>query len=176
MDSDDQSLFEKAMQGVKPLKKSNKMFHRPTPNMHQTRPIELSSSALPNIEIPSLSDPWEIPDMTAESCLSFHTNRLPSKQFRRLKKGLFRPEARLDLHGFTPDKAKHALIHFMHQAKKKKLKTVLIIHGKGGRFHQPPLLKIHVNHWLQQIPEVLAFHSAVPSDGGYGAVYALLTT
>jgi DNA-nicking Smr family endonuclease len=51
---------------------------------------------------------------------------------------------------------------------------VLIIHGKGGYDGGPSLLKSQVNHWLKQMPEVLAYHSAVRQHGGLGAVYVLL--
>ncbi|EXJ09223.1 Smr domain protein [Nitrincola nitratireducens] len=36
------------------------------------------------------------------------------------------------------------------------------------------MIKSCVNDWLQQIPQVLAFTSAQPKDGGTGAVYVLL--
>ncbi|HET8706021.1 MAG TPA: Smr/MutS family protein, partial [Pseudomonadales bacterium] len=37
-----------------------------------------------------------------------------------------------------------------------------------------PILKSSVNHWLRQLPQVLAFCSAQPKDGGLGAVYVLV--
>ncbi|MGY8862749.1 MAG: Smr/MutS family protein, partial [Pseudomonadales bacterium] len=36
------------------------------------------------------------------------------------------------------------------------------------------IIKSHVNHWLQQLDAVLAFTSALPKDGGTGALYVLL--
>jgi hypothetical protein len=35
-------------------------------------------------------------------------------------------------------------------------------------------LKGYVQHWLQELEEVQAFHSAQPVHGGTGAVYVLL--
>ncbi len=50
-----------------------------------------------------------------------------------------------------------------------------IIHGKGYRSGaRGPLLKIAVNLWLRRHPDVMAFTSARPIDGGTGAVYVLL--
>lgn len=50
---------------------------------------------------------------------------------------------------------------------------VKIVHGKGAHTGQT-LLKTYVNGWLPQLPDVLAFVSALPRDGGAGAVYVLL--
>ena len=51
--------------------------------------------------------------------------------------------------------------------------VIKIVHGKGLQNGQP-LIKTCVNGWLRQIPQVLAFVSALPRDGGTGAAYVLL--
>ena len=173
MDSDKKSLFEEAMQNVKPLKKSNKIQASKT----RTQPTKrkqpkLSESAKPIYS--SLSNPWETSDIQPETCLSFGKDHVQRAQFKALKHGETRPEARLDLHGFYLEEAGDALVQFIHHAREQNLRCILVIHGKGGRFHEPPILKNHVNHWLKQLPEVLAFHSARACDGGHGAVYVLL--
>lgn len=53
-------------------------------------------------------------------------------------------------------------------------RCLLIIHGKGGIQGAPPVIKNLLNRWLPQINEVIAFHSALPKDGGSGAIYVLL--
>jgi len=70
--------------------------------------------------------------------------------------------------------AREALIHFISQSYMAGFRCVLIIHGKGGVQNEISILKSHVNHWLKQFTEILAFHSALPKDGGRGAVYVLL--
>ena len=122
----------------------------------------------------NINDPWDKSDITPESCLSFGGSRLQAKQFKALKQGKTRPESWLDLHQLYLNEAEPELLHFIHEAYEEGLRCVLVIHGKGGRFHEPPILKTHVNHWLKQLPEVLAFHSAAARDGGHGAVYVLL--
>lgn len=37
-----------------------------------------------------------------------------------------------------------------------------------------PCNKNLLNRWLPQMNEVIAFHSALPKDGGSGAIYVLL--
>ena len=79
--------------------------------------------------------------------------------------------ASLDLHGLSVAQAKKTLINFLNKHPKK---AVHIIHGKDNRYNTHPILKNHVNHWLKQLPGVIAFHSATTSDGGSGALYVLL--
>ena len=34
--------------------------------------------------------------------------------------------------------------------------------------------KSYVNHWLRELDEVIAYHTAQPMHGGFGATYVLL--
>jgi DNA-nicking Smr family endonuclease len=170
----DKKLFDEAMKGVKPLRTSNKI----TPKKKQTT-ARTHSHQKPNRPEPvhtALSDPWDISHIQAETCLNYGKTRVQPKQFKALKQGQIRPEARLDLHGFHVEEAGITLTQFIQHTHAQKMRCVLVIHGKGGRFHEPPILKAHVNHWLKQLPQVLAFHSAKPRDGGFGAVYILMPT
>jgi DNA-nicking Smr family endonuclease len=54
------------------------------------------------------------------------------------------------------------------------VRTVIISHGKGERSEPKALLKSHVNRWLRHLDEVMAFYTALPRHGGYGAVYVML--
>jgi len=53
-------------------------------------------------------------------------------------------------------------------------RCLLITHGKGAQSNPPARIKSYVNHWLQQVENVIAFHSAIPKHGGTGSVYVLL--
>jgi DNA-nicking Smr family endonuclease len=53
-------------------------------------------------------------------------------------------------------------------------RCLLITHGKGAQSNPPARIKSYVNHWLQQVENVIAFHSATPRHGGTGSVYVLL--
>ncbi|MCH9755839.1 MAG: Smr/MutS family protein [Gammaproteobacteria bacterium] len=174
MDSDKKSLFQEAMKDVKPLQKSNKTQHkkkRIKPTQRKT-PDDISHAPKPIST--SLSHPWDTSNIRPETTLSFGKTQIQAKQFKSLKQGTIRPEAKLDLHGLYLDEASDTLVQFIDDAREQNMRCILIIHGKGGRFHEPPILKAHVNHWLKQLPEVLAFHSALARDGGHGAVYVLL--
>ncbi|HKL65614.1 MAG TPA: Smr/MutS family protein, partial [Roseovarius sp.] len=53
------------------------------------------------------------------------------KSFQRLKRGKLTPEAKLDLHGMTLDRAHSALIGFMLRAHGADKRLVLVVTGKG---------------------------------------------
>ena len=100
---------------------------------------------------------------------------IPSKQFRALKNGLIPWEGKLDLHGVTTETAREALSQFIQNQTQQHKRCLLIVHGKGEhRQGTPPVIKNMINRWLPQFDEVLAFHSALPKDGGHGAVYVLI--
>jgi len=166
---DDSNLFRRMMQGVKPLKSSTTHSSRPAP-----KPIKIQPTP-PNIKPNShvLSNPLDN-TCEADTLLTFGRDRLAHRQFLRLKQGEIPLQARTDLHGFSIEAARDRLIYSLVENQQRGLRCVLIIHGKGGQHGPYSLLKSHVYHWLKQMPEVLAFHSAQPKHGGRGAVYVLL--
>ena len=83
-------------------------------------------------------------------------------------------DARLDLHHHTVEMARTAVYQFISDCLKYDIRTGIIVHGKGEREEPRALLKSYTNNWLREIPEVLAFHSALRQNGGVGAVYVLL--
>jgi DNA-nicking Smr family endonuclease len=168
---DDKSIFRQMMQGVKPLKQNKLKIERVhTPITPQKRSRPLPNSLKPP---PALSDPYE-QTITAETTLSYGQDKLPSKRYKQLKHGEIPKQSRLDLHGLQVSAARDSLVQFISQSHMAGFRCVLIIHGKGGLQNDVSILKSHVNHWLKQFEEVLAFHSALPKDGGRGAVYVLL--
>jgi DNA-nicking Smr family endonuclease len=53
--------------------------------------------------------------------------------------------------------------------------VVVIRHGIGIKNKtKPGILKNYVNKWLQELPAVLAFHSALKYQGGSGVTYVML--
>lgn len=94
---------------------------------------------------------------------------------RDLRRGRWRIEAYLDLHGYTRDQARDALSRFIRECTLLGHRCVRIVHGKGlGSPGREPVLKNLVQGWLTQKSEVLAFCQARPADGGAGAVVVIL--
>ncbi|MCY4044246.1 MAG: DNA endonuclease SmrA [Cellvibrionales bacterium] len=94
--------------------------------------------------------------------------------FRQFRLGKYSIDARLDLHQLSIEKASKAVFSFIKESREYELRTLLIVHGKGDRGDKKALLKNYTLQWLEELPEVLAYHSATPKDGGVGAVYVLL--
>ena len=113
--------------------------------------------------------------LSVADTLNFTGPGVQKRVLRKLKKGFFGIDAELDLHGLTAHQAKQLLNGFLQRCSVGQQRCVHIIHGKGYRSPcQKPVLKNKLNLWLRQHPDVLAFCSALPEDGGTGAVYVLL--
>jgi DNA-nicking Smr family endonuclease len=107
--------------------------------------------------------------------LAFTRHGVQPQQLKRLRQGKLYCEAECDLHGLSTQQAEEYLEHFIADALKHSLRCIRIVHGKGFRSERGhPVLKNMVNYFLQQLPDVLAFYSSQPKDGGLGAAYVLL--
>lgn len=118
------------------------------------------------------------PDVGLESGeeLSFRRPKVSATVLRELRQGRYAVQDELDLHGMTAKEAREALLGFMAEALKRRLRCVRIVHGKGLRSGPGgPVLKVKLNKWLPQWDAVLAFVSAPQRDGGTGALYVLLS-
>ncbi|WP_131782328.1 Smr/MutS family protein [Legionella gresilensis] len=175
---EDKALFREAVKTAKPLKKSNVIEpYSPTkinkPLNSQVKLQKATKSIKPE-KTPIYLSNYYIQEVQAQTLLSFCRDNLPAKRLRELKLGKIPRQAKLDLHGFKSELAQQILIDFIQQAITLEHRCLLIIHGKGSPHGELPVLKNLVNHWLKQIPAVIAFHSALPQDGGTGALYVLL--
>ncbi len=113
-------------------------------------------------------------DITGET-LSYVQPGLQGRILRRLKRGQMPIEDSLDLHGMTADEAGMRLAGFLSMAVDRGNRVLHIVHGKGrGSGRTGPRLKALLNRWLRLRPEVIAFCTAQPKDGGTGAVYVFL--
>jgi DNA-nicking Smr family endonuclease len=91
---------------------------------------------------------------------------------RKLRRGSFPIDARLDLHGLGAGNARRRVESFLSQQRANGERCVLVIHGKGEG-----ILRGEIAAWLSQgagSVHVEAFATALGEDGGEGAVYVLL--
>ncbi len=168
---DERALFRAAVGEVRPVR-SRRQATRPAPP--PPRPLQrLRDEARLREDL--LSDAWITAELQPGDVLSYASPGLQKGVLRKLRRGEYRREAELDLHGLDAAGARRALSDFLHEARAAGRRCVRIIHGKGLRSsNDGPVLKSRVNTWLRQRREVLAFCSARPDDGGTGAVYVLL--
>lgn len=93
---------------------------------------------------------------------------------RRLRRGLFAIQDEIDLHQMNQTLARKVVREFLAEAREQGRRCVKIIHGKGLRSRQGPVIKTLVDGMLRQQGDVIAFASARAQDGGSGAVLVLL--
>ncbi len=106
------------------------------------------------------------------------------RRFEKLRRGRLEPEARLDLHGMTLERAHAALTGFVLAAHASGLRLVLVITGKGREGeagaiapHRRGALRHSVPHWLAAPPLVARVLQVAPAHarhGGGGALYVYL--
>jgi DNA-nicking Smr family endonuclease len=169
----DKELFRSALTDVIPITPHGCIV--PVPN--RPPPIPLSRMRDEREVIyESMHDPIRWDEATENGNeLSFVRPGLSRLILRRLRRGEWVSQAELDLHGLTRLDAKIELASFLFECKRRGIRCIRIIHGKGlGSRNREPVLKLHVRHWLMQREEILAFVQARPVDGGGGAVMVLL--
>lgn len=178
MNDDENNLFEQEMAGVKPLRKPGRVaLKRDSLDQDSARARREAAAAEQGPDNPLRDegvdplDPWYV--------LDFKRPGVQNGVFRKLKQGRYEAEARLVLRRMTVARARQELLEFIQQASELGLRSVIVVHGKGentndeGR-RQASIIKGFVNHWLQELDAVQAFHSAQPRHGGTGAAYVLL--
>lgn len=113
-----------------------------------------------------------------EALLEGAIDGLDREVLRRLRRGDYAVEGRLDLHGLARQEARGAVERYLRESRLGGKRCVLLVHGRGR--HSPdqlPVLKEALLGWLaggRFGRLVLAFCSARPADGGAGALYVLL--
>ncbi len=116
---------------------------------------------------------------------NLETRKLDRKTDEKIKKGLFKIEASLDLHGMRQEEAYKSLCEFIQLSYQSKKRFVLVITGKGKNTDNNQhwmdstrgILKERVPDWLNRQPcnqYVLKIGTAKPKDGGSGALYVYL--
>lgn len=172
---DDKVLFMQAMSGVKKLEDKNQVSPVNKPKISKPDAATLSKRAAAQggeeTQVSGLSDMQALLNpVSGDAFLMYKHTSLQNKIFNQLKQGKLRWYDAVDIHGCTIEEAREAMLQLLSQAKQNGENVVKIVHGKG----EDAVLKTCVNGWLRQIPEVLAFCSASPKDGGNGAVLVLL--
>lgn len=168
---DDRRLFREAVRGVKPLERPAAPRERPkpAPAARFTRADRLAV-----LEESLYAGPID-PALAGGEELVFRREGVQLSVLRRLRRGEYRVQAELDLHGLTVPQARQVLREFLTEALERRCRCVRVIHGKGRRSGpRGPVLKGMVAATLRRLAPVVAFVSARAVDGGTGAIYVLL--
>jgi DNA-nicking Smr family endonuclease len=136
---------------------------RPAPYPRQTR-LDEKATLQQSLAPFSPDDAME----TGEELL-FVRPGVSRQTLRKMRKGHWVVEAQIDLHGLDRHQAHAETEEFLKKAKKRGLRCVRIVHGKGLG-----VLKSALRKWLPMKNEVLAFTQAPAAQGGGGALLVLL--
>lgn len=179
---EDRALWDRFKQSAVPLDPQNKVV---TPKPATPRP---KPSAAPQPIVFGTARPSEpltrfMPAPDPKKTLT--AARTDGKTQTRMRQGKLSPDARIDLHGMTAERAKSALTGFLLQSSASGCRMVLVITGKGrapkedrGPIPQPHgILRNAVPQWLAMSPlssVVLQIMPAHQKHGGGGAIYVYL--
>lgn len=171
LSEDDYQLFLDAMADTRPLPlKQNRHIQRP-----KKKPLPGKGKKIQQQDLLNHAD--DIAELKTNEQLVFLRPGLNKQVLRKLRRGNYRIDDELDLHGLTQQQAEKQIPGFIDHAVHDQLKCIRIIHGKGLRSNNSgPVLKTLCNHLLRRHPAVIAFVTAKPADGGSGALCVLLNT
>lgn len=166
---DDKKLFSDAVAKVKPLvidtihpvKTSSKL----NPSRNNKKNSTQQNKALAQFHF---SDEFE-PNLNQQGPMKYLRDGVDSFEVKNLRRGYYRPDLILDLHGLDQNQAKKELAALLYACQKEHAQCICIVHGIGSY-----VLKNKVPHWLVQHPDVMAFHQAPLEWGGDGALLALI--
>ncbi|HWV16811.1 MAG TPA: DNA endonuclease SmrA [Cellvibrio sp.] len=170
----DDNLFLQQMQDVKRIKVAEKVSLVAT-QLDKTNAEKRRQAATTELKKDKnfLSGEY-IEPVDPLAILEFKRDGVQTGVYRNLRLGKYPIDARLDLHHMTIEQARSAVFQFVGDCMNYDIRCALITHGKSEGRDRPALLKSCVAHWLPQLDNVMAFHSAQKRHGASGATYILL--
>jgi len=171
-DEHDLALFREATRGVKPLRHGERVTREAPASRARA---QFSRADRLQVLDESLQGAPDEPELAAGDASLFARPGVAASSLRKLRRGQYRVQAELDLHGLTAAEATVQLRDFLIASLQRNARCLRIVHGKGLRSgSKGPVLRQLVNSTLRRTAQVLAFTSARQADGGTGAVYVLL--
>jgi len=178
--------FQRLMSGVTPLGQERSRVPTTTASLEASPAKRAALHAKENVDrdtdeararLDALVDPrFEVQDDGRHA--EGRRADVPPDLVRKLRRGQFPIDGRLDLHGMRAEDARSAVEKFLREMRARRERCVLIVHGKG--LHSPGgegVLRGELSAWLSEgraSSSVDAFASAHAEDGGEGATYVLL--
>ena len=169
---DDIELFRAEMRDVRPAPPVNRVEPwRPRPSPVPTQRLRDERAVLDELAQLAL----EGEDTELEDDSLYLRPGLPREILRKLRRTHWVIQDHLDLHGLASEPAASETAAFLAQCRRRGLRCVRIIHGKGlGSRGREPVLKRRIRKLLMRRDEVLAFVEPRAIHGGGGAVVVLL--
>lgn len=166
---DEKQLFADAVNQVKPLiidtVRLIKNGNKSNTSLKNDQAYNKANKAIAQFHF---SDEFE-PDLNKQGPMKYVREGVDSFEVKNLRRGHYRPDLTLDLHGLDQHQAKKELAALLFACQKEHAQCICVVHGIGSH-----ILKNKVPHWLVQHPDVMAFHQAPLEWGGNGAILALI--
>jgi len=168
------------LHGEKPLKPED-FVDTPTPKPKRAKPsFDVTLPAKPTSHVTTGID--VAPSIAQQ--VEAHPLQMDKKTFAQMKRGKVRPEAKLDLHGMTLDRAHPALTRFILSSHAQGKRLVLVVTGKGKHRDEGGPIPVRLGVLRHQVPQwlsvpplssaVLQVTAAHNRHGGGGAYYVYL--
>ncbi|MBU2977886.1 DNA endonuclease SmrA [Alteromonas sp. C1M14] len=171
---DDLRSFMEEMDDVKRIASNDKVFvHNP-----QDSVAKKAKRAALSVDKDPLFNPLSmegVKPVKPDDFIAFQQPGIQDGVFKNLRLGKYDIEQRITLSGTPLKTCRDLLFQSLKLAHEKGGRALLIQHGKGEHSQPfPALKKSYVNHWLAELDFVIAWHTAQPMHGGFGATYVLL--
>ena len=163
------------MQDVKPIISDDKaQLHDPAAALaEKQKRASLQASIRDKLKNPLSMD--GVKPVPPDDFIQFQQPGIQDGVFKKLRLGKYPLEVVISMAGKTLDESRDLLYQNVLSGHEKGVRALLIKHGTGENSKPfPALKKSYVNHWLRELEEVIAFHTAQPMHGGFGATYVLL--
>ncbi len=176
MTDQDENTFREEMMGVKPLQTPARVAVQKG-DINRASQAARRKAAVTEVQVrdPNYLHTTDVKRIGPHDVVGFKRPGIQDGVFRKLRLGKYEIEARLDLHRRTVEQSRAQLFRFVSDCLEHDLRSVLVLPGKGDRDEgDPAVIKSYLVHWLEQLDDVQAYHTAQPHQGGTGAFYVLL--
>jgi DNA-nicking Smr family endonuclease len=171
---DERFVYAEAMEGVQQISHDKALIRRPVPTKIRCKtmiedPQQLLEEAVRDKRKLNVTNMPEYMEGYAEGINPVTLNKLKNSEFSIQKT--------LDLHGFSLEDAQKTFEEFIADSIKNGLNCVKVVHGRGLKSRNVPVLKDNLKSWIIRAINrkwVTAFSSARMCDGGPGATCILL--
>ncbi len=171
---DDETVFMNAMEEVQEISEFRELPVYQKEIAAENRSRSCDNEALITLqEIITGKRPVYLPD--TPEYVEWINPQYRGNIIQRLHEGKYSVQDYLDLHGSIVEEAEFMVRQFLDNSLRNGLHCIKIIHGRGLRSPNGPVLKDAVIKWLisHYRKNIVAFVSARQCDGGLGALYIL---
>jgi DNA-nicking Smr family endonuclease len=171
---DERFIYAEAMEGVQQISHDKALIRRPAPTkICCTTTIEDPQQLLEE----AVRDKRKLNVTNMPEYMEGYAEGINPVTLDKLKNSEFSVQKTLDLHGFSLEDAQKAFEEFITDSIKNGLNCVKVVHGRGLKSRNVPVLKDNLKSWIIRAINrkwVTAFSSARMCDGGPGATCILL--